>query len=156
MYKCIGDLSICVICFFFFKQKTAYEMRISDWSSDVCSSDLHVTAGIDVGRRIAGNSGLHALDRRGNHIARPYATRRFQLGVALARKRQTLVSCAIIVERHGATKSPGRKSPGNSSGVAGGQRVHGLCLRTIRRWEKHRGGEGWGSQGGARGRARNK
>src|SRR3546814_20667705 len=31
-------LSVCV--FFFFKQKTAYEMRISDWSSDVCSSDL--------------------------------------------------------------------------------------------------------------------
>src|SRR3546814_7036225 len=29
---------------FFFKQKTAYEMRISDWSSDVCSSDLHVLA----------------------------------------------------------------------------------------------------------------
>src|SRR3546814_9254686 len=28
------------VCFFFFKQKTAYEMRISDWSSDVCSSDL--------------------------------------------------------------------------------------------------------------------
>src|SRR3546814_3748559 len=28
--------------FFFFKQKTAYEMRISDWSSDVCSSDLQV------------------------------------------------------------------------------------------------------------------
>src|SRR3546814_1235399 len=30
----------CVLCFFFFKQKTAYEMRISDWSSGVCSSDL--------------------------------------------------------------------------------------------------------------------
>src|SRR3546814_13367098 len=29
--------------FFFFKQKTAYEMRISDWSSDVCSSDLVIT-----------------------------------------------------------------------------------------------------------------
>src|SRR3546814_5878971 len=30
-----------IVCvFFFFKQKTAYEMRISDWSSDVCSSDL--------------------------------------------------------------------------------------------------------------------
>src|SRR3546814_11034951 len=28
------------LCFFFFKQKTAYELRISDWSSDVCSSDL--------------------------------------------------------------------------------------------------------------------
>src|SRR3546814_7004024 len=33
-------LFVCVLCFFFFKQKTAYEMRISDWSSDVCSSDL--------------------------------------------------------------------------------------------------------------------
>src|SRR3546814_3077000 len=35
--------SVCVfflVFFFFFKQKTAYEMRISDWSSDVCSSDL--------------------------------------------------------------------------------------------------------------------
>src|SRR3546814_17065608 len=30
--------------FFFFKQKTAYELRISDWSSDVCSSDLHAPA----------------------------------------------------------------------------------------------------------------
>src|SRR3546814_4814426 len=30
-----------IILFFFFKQKTAYEMRISDWSSDVCSSDLN-------------------------------------------------------------------------------------------------------------------
>src|SRR3546814_6778377 len=34
-----------VFCvFFFFKQKTAYEMRISDWSSDVCSSDLFEAA----------------------------------------------------------------------------------------------------------------
>src|SRR3546814_5655854 len=32
---------LCMCCIFFFKQKTAYEMRISDWSSDVCSSDLH-------------------------------------------------------------------------------------------------------------------
>src|SRR3546814_2110530 len=34
-------ISLCL--FFFFKQKTAYEMRISDWSSDVCSSDLIVS-----------------------------------------------------------------------------------------------------------------
>src|SRR3546814_8793861 len=33
-------LKYIVVCFFFFKQKTAYELRISDWSSDVCSSDL--------------------------------------------------------------------------------------------------------------------
>src|SRR3546814_8024884 len=30
-----------MLLFFFFKHKTAYDMRISDWSSDVCSSDLH-------------------------------------------------------------------------------------------------------------------
>src|SRR3546814_8601090 len=35
---CADDFVVYV--FFFFKQKTAYEMRISDWSSDVCSSDL--------------------------------------------------------------------------------------------------------------------
>src|SRR3546814_12073264 len=41
----IDDLVI-MFClfFFFFKQKTAYEMRISDWSSDVCSSDLLITS----------------------------------------------------------------------------------------------------------------
>src|SRR3546814_18642959 len=38
MYMCSSVL-VCFL-FFFFKQKTAYEMRISDWSSDVCSSDL--------------------------------------------------------------------------------------------------------------------
>src|SRR3546814_5397241 len=36
---CLFGFWLCVF-FFFFKQKTAYEMRISDWSSDVCSSDL--------------------------------------------------------------------------------------------------------------------
>src|SRR3546814_13228862 len=35
--------------FFFFKQKTAYEMRISDWSSDVCSSDLLAAGATDAG-----------------------------------------------------------------------------------------------------------
>src|SRR3546814_1528452 len=39
-----SSLFVCLwICCFFFKQKTAYEMRISDWSSDVCSSDLRLT-----------------------------------------------------------------------------------------------------------------
>src|SRR3546814_8100524 len=39
--------SVCRLClFFFFKQKTAYEMRISDWSSDVCSSDLRAAGGL--------------------------------------------------------------------------------------------------------------
>src|SRR3546814_7604448 len=41
VYPYYCSLLLCfLILFFFFKQKTAYEMRISDWSSDVCSSDL--------------------------------------------------------------------------------------------------------------------
>src|SRR3546814_3290004 len=46
----------------FFKQKTAYEMRISDWSSDVCSSDLAASPFSDSG------SGLPA--HRGHHVPR--------------------------------------------------------------------------------------
>src|SRR3546814_1386699 len=42
---CVRLLMFFFVClFFFFKQKTAYEMRISDWSSDVCSSDLSATS----------------------------------------------------------------------------------------------------------------
>src|SRR3546814_8646011 len=37
---CLAFCRVIFRGFFFFKQKTAYEMRISDWSSDVCSSDL--------------------------------------------------------------------------------------------------------------------
>src|SRR3546814_5903358 len=37
---CIFTYVVACLFFFFFKQKTAYELRISDWSSDVCSSDL--------------------------------------------------------------------------------------------------------------------
>src|SRR3546814_3968702 len=45
MYKLFicSAVLLSVVFFFFFKQKTAYEMRISDWSSDVCSSDLDIT-----------------------------------------------------------------------------------------------------------------
>src|SRR3546814_11171401 len=43
---------MCYECFFFFKQKTAYEMRISDWSSDVCSSDLSARTGEPVATQL--------------------------------------------------------------------------------------------------------
>src|SRR3546814_4142578 len=57
---------MCFLIFFFFKQKTAYEMRISDWSSDVCSSDLAdlpvvLIADIDRGGVIASLVGSHAV-----------------------------------------------------------------------------------------------
>src|SRR3546814_4784264 len=47
-----------MLMFFFFKQKTAYEMRISDWSSDVCSSDLWKTPEALSARR---NQGRHPV-----------------------------------------------------------------------------------------------
>src|SRR3546814_10404958 len=49
-----------VVFFFLFKQKTAYEMRISDWSSDVCSSDLmprRIADGRGIGRNQRGQGG---------------------------------------------------------------------------------------------------
>src|SRR3546814_8884259 len=65
---------ICCL-FFFFKQKTAYEMRISDWSSDVCSSDLAGTILVDLlphgleGRRIAEDAlGVDHNDGRGRRL----------------------------------------------------------------------------------------
>src|SRR3546814_7524571 len=58
--------------FFFFKQKTAYEMRISDWSSDVCSSDLANAEALDIGeyevlpvvKEIPVVCGVHGSDPR--------------------------------------------------------------------------------------------
>src|SRR3546814_2060004 len=41
-YMFVVLVGVLLFVFFFFKQKTAYEMRISDWSSDVCSSDLRI------------------------------------------------------------------------------------------------------------------
>src|SRR3546814_11378906 len=76
--------------FFFFKQKTAYEMRISDWSSDVCSSDLSdsseicccccaggadgctARAGASPGGRIAISPNLQSNRRRPNVRTRQY------------------------------------------------------------------------------------
>src|SRR3546814_5248484 len=48
-----------LITVFFFKQKTAYEMRISDWSSDVCSSDL---GPVPQQPGVAGGAGQRLLD----------------------------------------------------------------------------------------------
>src|SRR3546814_1508588 len=60
------------VLFFFFKQKTAYEMRISDWSSDVCSSDLGIAAAIPAR---AGNGAMAVATAFGDEKPRlPIAT----------------------------------------------------------------------------------
>src|SRR3546814_11393587 len=58
------------VCFFFFKQKTAYEMRISDWSSDVCSSDLKRHAAARPGETRPAGSGKSRTGK-GRADARP-------------------------------------------------------------------------------------
>src|SRR3546814_10118129 len=70
-------LVLCV-CFFFFKQKTAYEMRISDWSSDVCSSDLDPT------QPFAGKIALVTGAARPRGIGRATALRLAQGGADVA------------------------------------------------------------------------
>src|SRR3546814_9292424 len=59
-------------CFFFFKQKTAYEMRISDWSSDVCSSDL--LYGFRHQGRRGDHADLRAQGRKADDVGACHAT----------------------------------------------------------------------------------
>src|SRR3546814_2039838 len=102
---------MCVFClFFFFKQKTAYELRISDWSSDVCSSDL-----IDNGAGSITKPGIH---QRAAHFE--CAARRVsdEVGVRLGKERGENDAArkhdgnAIVhVARHASFQSP----PGGGS-----------------------------------------
>src|SRR3546814_9775266 len=82
-----------VIIVFFFKQKTAYEMRISDWSSDVCSSDLAGVVGVVVAvdraeLAVVGQAGQGAADaalaaaQQGQRVARVEAERGVELVLA--------------------------------------------------------------------------
>src|SRR3546814_11012223 len=65
-----------VVFFFFFKQKTAYEVRIGDWSSDVCSSDLRDEA------RLFGVAGVAPVMKA--HLQRDFDRRRAVVGVEAA------------------------------------------------------------------------
>src|SRR3546814_4160538 len=71
-------MQMVVVVFFLFKQKTAYEMRISDWSSDVCSSDLMVVGHPqpELGRR----HGMTAVEDEVRRIEADAAPTRFARG----------------------------------------------------------------------------
>src|SRR3546814_9362372 len=90
------------ILFFFFKQKTAYEMRISDWSSDVCSSDLpFLEVVVEAVLRLAGlqveetkhqrTGEAHQRGREGNAHA---AERMFQPALQLLEQAVDVVAAA--------------------------------------------------------------
>src|SRR3546814_5676409 len=106
-------------CFFFFKQKTAYEMRISDWSSDVCSSDLAL------GHRIALMPGQH------RHAAQRLELRVRELpvdGIAYQRGKQLHDAAGFAQARRSVVTRPARKSVVSGKSVSvrvdlGGRRI---------------------------------
>src|SRR3546814_4342700 len=108
-----------VLCrvFFFFKQKTAYDMRISDWSSDVCSSDLNL---FDLQGKVAVVTG----SSRG--IGRAIALRLAQHCAKLVISSRKAEACETVAEEI--------KANGRSDERRGGKE----CGRTCRsRWSPY-------------------
>src|SRR3546814_4511135 len=90
MFRIFVVVFSCIMCFvfvsfFFFKQKTAYEMRISDWSSDVCSSDL--CAGADLAQVLKFDAGRDEFIARGRVIQQSQPRTRRALRAATFAKR---------------------------------------------------------------------
>src|SRR3546814_16538842 len=124
-----------MLFFFFFKQKTAYEMRISDWSSDVCSSDLRApthpytqallrAVALDhLGQRLqAGEGALHGLAANAAadgfllHAGQPgieVLLRHLYGSAALCRGIAPL-SCALCAGRQGQQQAAEQKSCGTT------------------------------------------
>src|SRR3546814_7011306 len=138
-------------CFFFFKQKTAYEMRISDWSSDVCSSDLRPPAPPS---RAGGSSPHHPDEALLHHrhgqlavggveVAAPQAPAPGGRWGVLAVE-QPLVGPERAGERHGVGET-GTEQVGAVPAPAG-REPHGVEQRTVARAGEHAGVEhrvGW-------------
>src|SRR3546814_14295049 len=116
-----------VLLFFFFKQKTAYEMRISDWSSDVCSSDL----------RPAHRAGSHAppdLHARARSAAATAPERSRPVAVAVgARWRPARSAPPVAVRRRppprASTPPPAPARAVRLAGICPGERRHGAAAR---------------------------
>src|SRR3546814_6286732 len=114
--------------FFFFKQKTAYGMRISDWSSDVCSSDLLLL------RKLLSHSLLSTEDQ--NAIAAlPFTLRRLDAGGVIIREGERCDICPILLSgfahRHKMTGDGGRQIVALKL-RSGERRVGKECVSTCR------------------------
>src|SRR3546814_9692537 len=92
-------LCVCVLFFvFFFKQKTAYEMRISDWSSDVCSSDLlrwkgrwfAISAASHAGCDEIVEAAMQWVEARDTTATAPVASAEIELTPAPAKRKRAL------------------------------------------------------------------
>src|SRR3546814_6369139 len=93
------------VYFFFFKQKTAYEMRISDWSSDVCSSDL------DVRLRLASRAFVTGVADFTRIKSLPHATEDWETGYWA---HLFGLSCAILKAPYPSQPLPYPMTPGPS------------------------------------------
>src|SRR3546814_1831306 len=77
-----------MLCVFFVKQKTAYEMRISDWSSDVCSSDLQFTPFWCDARRVQRSLKVNGFCVAEDEIFFPKGLRERRYRIAIAESRE--------------------------------------------------------------------
>src|SRR3546814_19224973 len=76
---------MCVVFLFFFKQKTAYEMRISDWSSDVCSSDeVKIYASYGTGYKAGGFDGSSIFSPVEALPLRPEKVKAYEAGLKVS------------------------------------------------------------------------
>src|SRR3546814_1562322 len=122
---CMCAVFLFFVVFFFFKQKTAYELRISDWSSDVCSSDLSAVFGF---------VRLVAVEARGQRAE--FAARARQLPAC---NRDHVVAGIVL---------PDARGDGVARGL--GCAVGAPAQRLQSRSEESRGGKGGGSTGRSR------
>src|SRR3546814_14555086 len=128
--------------FVFFKQKTAYEMRISDWSSDVCSSDLDDDTdrpqGRAGGRQGDGDDGRRSVDQaetaRGREALFP---RGADQGSAL---------CPDAGERRYAADVAERRTHGAVQARTGQAVLRSAALRVVSRTDRNSVGEGKSGQ----------
>src|SRR3546814_7604925 len=120
-----------MLCIFFFTQKTAYEMRISDWSSDVCSSDLVAYRDHADGRhRAADRAALRDARSRGCHAALSVAVAA-DLARQSGRRRRP---CRIRAGRGGGGMAARlRRSGGAGAGDANRSEEHPSELQSLMR-----------------------
>src|SRR3546814_5082376 len=122
---------VCYGFVFFFKQKTAYEMRISDWSSDVCSSDLDLRPVCPYGHASAPlafrfrNEGLNAL--------RPHQGHEHPLPTAMGGPIQGLNALPVLQQREGRC----RRSPAPGEAVRFVEQCRGRDRKSTRLNSSH-------------------